>query len=240
MRQILFVFFVLAVAAFGQTGKITGTVTDGTGTPIGGAIVSAALRPPVPAGTRGPGGLPAFMPFPPKAAASANGSFEIDGLPAGTYALCVYKPGSAVLDPCFWNDQPALTTLTAGGAATGVSVVAPKGVFITIRVLDPKQLLLGNPRSDDVRIGTYHGNSTFIPALNSGGDMKGKTMSLLIPAGQALNLSVSSATHSLADASGNALGIGVTQIAVPSSALASATSTLSATPAVTIQVTGKQ
>lgn len=235
MRQTTFLFFVLTATVSGQTGAVTGTVTDDTGSPIAGATVSAALRPPVPAGTHGPGGLPSFIPFPPKAPTSANGSFEIDGLPAGTYALCVDKLGSAVLNPCVWNDQPVLTTLAAGGTATGVSVVAPRGVVITIRVLDPKQLLIGDPRSDDVRIGTFHDSSSFIPALNSGGDMKGKTMSLVVPAGQPLNISVSSATHALADASGSPLGNGVTQIAVPSAAVANAGS---ATPAVTIQVSG--
>lgn len=238
MKQASIAFFAIAVTAFGQIGKIAGTVTDDTGSPIAGATISAALRPPIPAGTRGPGGLPSFMPFPPKAPTSADGSFEIDGLPAGTYALCVDKLGSAVLNPCLWTDQPVLRTLTAGEVATGVSLVAPKGVFITIRVLDLKQLLIGNPRSDDVRIGTYHGNSGFIPALNSRGDMKGKTMSLVVPAGQPVNISVSSVTYALADANGNALGSGVTQIPVPSSALATATSTPGPTPAVTIQVTG--
>lgn len=144
-----------------------------------------------------------------------------------------------MLNPCLWVSQPVLRTLTAGGTVTGVSIVARKGVFLTIRVLDPNELLVRNPKSDDVRIGTYQANSRFIPALVSGGDMKGKMMSLVVPAGQPVNISVSSATYALADANGTALGSGVTQIPVPSSALATATSTPSPTPAVTIQVTGK-
>lgn len=239
MKKIAIASCTLAVMALGQSGRITGVVTDDTGAPVGGAIVSAALRTGATPGTRGPGGLPSFMPFPPKAPTSGDGTFEIDALPAGTYALCVDKLGSALLNPCLWTSQPVLATLTAGGSAQGVSVVAPKGVFLTIRVLDPKKSLIRNPISDDVHIGTYHGNSPFIPALVSGWDMKGKTMSLAVLPGQPVNLTVSSSAYALADANGISLGSGVAQIAVPAAVLASATSTLSPTPAVTIQVTGK-
>ena len=239
MKQTAITFLAVAAMAIGQTGRISGTVIDDSGAPIAGATVTAGLWGSVPPGTRGPGGLPSFLPFPPKAPTGADGSFEIDALAPATYGLCVDKLGSAVLNPCLWGDQPVLRTLTAGGAVTGVSLVARKGVFLTIRVLDPNELLVRNPKSDDVRIGTYQGNSRFIPALVSGGDMKGKTMSLLVPAGQPVNISVSSATYALADATGKALGTGMAQIPVPSTALASATDKVSATPAVTIQVTGK-
>jgi len=118
-------------------------------------------------------------------------------------------------------------------------VVAAKGVSITIRVLDPKQFLINNPKLDDLRIGAYSGK-TFIPALLGVRDFGGKTMTLVVPTGQALNIAVSSSKYALADALGNAFAAGETLISVPSAAIVTATNTLSPAPAVTVQVTASK
>ena len=234
MRQSLMVLFAVPVLAFSQTGKIVGTVTDDSGAPIVGAIVTADLRIADVPGTRGFGGLP--LPYPAMGPTDAQGSFQMAGLPGGTYAICVDKLGTTVLNPCWWAN-PVMVRVAAGAAVNGVSVVAPKGVIITVRVQDAVGLL-SNPANDDVQIGTYHGKSSFIPALVSGRDPNGKTLSLAVLPGQALNLAVSSSKYLLADANGNVLGPGETQIPVAASALPGTASAAGAAPVLTVQVTG--
>jgi hypothetical protein len=238
MTQLTGIFLLGAALALCQAGRITGTVTDDSGAPIAGAIVTAGLRVAVVPGTTGPGGLP--LPYPPIGPTDDKGAFEIDNLPAGTFALCVDKFETAVLNPCWWKDQPVMTKVAAGAAVSGVSVVAPTGVIITVRVQDAKGLL-SNLANDDVRVGTYHGKSSFIPALVSGRDATGKTMTLAVLPGQALKLALSSSTYALADDKGNALGAGETQIPVAASALPSTSiASLTAPPVLTVQVTGKK
>ena len=235
MTQLTAIFLLGAALALCQTGRITGTVTDDRGAPIAGAIVTAGLRAAVVPGTTGPKGLP--LPYPANGPTDDKGSFEIDNLPAGTFALCVDKFETAVLNPCWWKDQPVMTKVAAGATASGVSVVAPTGIVISVRVQD-SQGLLTNLANDDVRVGTYHGKSSFIPALVSSRDPNGKTVVLAVLPGQALSLAVSSSNYALADANGNVLGPGETQIPVAASALPGTASAAGAAPVLTVQVTG--
>jgi hypothetical protein len=224
MKQIAMIFFACAVAGLAQTGRITGTVTDDSGTPIVGALVMASLRSSPAPLTLVPGRPPFFMPVMANAAAGPKGEFQIDGLLVGTYAVCVENPERAFLNPCLWTDKPVTVDLAAGAAVSGVSVVAPKGVIVTVRVQDSQGLLAANPANDDVRIGTYHGKSPFIPARVSSRNATGKTMSLAVPGGQSMIVAVSSTTFALADNTGKAFGPGEIQIPVPSTAVVAAAS----------------
>jgi hypothetical protein len=86
----LIALLALAAMTFGQTGRITGTVTDDSGVPVACAFVTASLGTGLPPGTPSPGGLPLF----PKTPSGAKGDFEIDGLPAAP-TRCVWKRGEA-------------------------------------------------------------------------------------------------------------------------------------------------
>lgn len=238
MRQVLIVFFALAAIAFGQTGRITGTVTDDSGGPVAGALVTASLRSAVPPGTSGLGGLRLVMPFPPKTPSAAKGDSEIDGLLAGTYTLCVEKPESSMLNPCLWLDKPVNVNVAAGATVSSVSVVEPKGIILTVRVQDTKGVLSSNPAAD-LRIGAYNTKSHLVPARVSGRDGTGKTMAIVVPPGQAVNLPVSSAAFALADDKGKALTAAETQVPVGGDVVTrAATVPGAASPAFTVQVTG--
>jgi hypothetical protein len=128
------------------------------------------------------------------------------------------------LNPCLWADKPVTVDLAAGGAVSGVSVVASKGVIVTMGVQNSQGLLAANPANDDVRIGAYRGKSPFIPVYVSGRDATGKTMNLAVPRSQPVNIALSSATFTLADSTGKAFGADETQILVPSTALVAAAS----------------
>jgi hypothetical protein len=235
MKQIAIVFFTFAFTALAQTGRIAGTVTDDGGAPVVGAIVYASRQTALPSGTMVPKGTLTFLPVPGVAPTGAKGDFQVNGLYDGTYAMCVELAESSLLDPCFWAAQPVTVKVAAGAAVSGVSVVASKGVIVTVRVQDSQGLLAANPMTDDVRIGTYHGKSPFIPARVSSRNATGKTMSIAVPGGQSMNVAVSSTTFALADNTGKALGPGETQIPVPSTAVVA-----SAPPVLTVQVTGKR
>jgi hypothetical protein len=65
-----------------------------------------------------------------------DGSFRLTGLPGGSYRLCIFSPKDEVLDPCEWSAPPPLVQVAAGGAASGVSLVAARGVTLKIRIDD--------------------------------------------------------------------------------------------------------
>ena len=239
MKRTAVIFLGIAMMATAQTGRITGTVTDDTGAPIVGAVVGASLRSSVPAGSTGPGGAPLFLPVRAKAPTDAQGNYEIDGLFAATYTLCVDKPESTLLNPCLWMDQPVTVDLSANPSLSGVALTAARGVPLNIRVVDAKGLLSANPSADDVRVGTVHGKSPFIPALVTGRDNGGRTVTLVVPPGQAVNLQVSSATFALADGAGKAMAAAGAQIPVDVSAVPGlGAAARGGPPVVTVQVTG--
>src|SRR5206468_11436306 len=110
------------------------------------------------------------------------------------------------------------------------SVVATKGVSLNIRVQDAKGLLRANPAMDDVSIGTYHRTLPFIPGVVSGTDPTGKSISVIVPRGQAAKISISSVSFVLADEKGSSLA--GTEIQIPASVVASP----GTGPAFTVQV----
>lgn len=203
MRHTIILLCAFATTALGQTGRITGTIVDDSGTPIQGARVAASLWSSAKPISFVPGRPPAFMPVPAKALSGSKGEFQVEGLFAGTYYVCVEKPEGAILNPCLWADPPASVDVAEGATTSGVSVAAAKGVTINVRVHDEKGLLSANPAKDDVRVGISR--RTFIPGRISGRDPAGRTMSVIVPRGQAASISVSSSAFALADDKGAAL-----------------------------------
>jgi hypothetical protein len=70
------------------------------------------------------------------AVARGDGTFVIDGLPAGQYALCAHSAGGDFVDSCAWALAATRVTVQAGQQARGAVVSVPEGVRVTIRVLD--------------------------------------------------------------------------------------------------------
>ena len=237
MRQLTFSFLLTAAFCLGQTARVTGTVVDALGQPIAGALVRAAMRSsakPIPLTSDRP---PAFMPVAAAVPSGTKGDFQIEGLYAATYAMCVYKPQSTVLDPCLWSDTPVVVTLAEGSTSSGVTVSAAQGTIVKIRILDPTGFLNANPGKDDLRIGINRGKSPLIPVLPTSRDSVGKTMTVAVPIGQPLNFMVASTGLALAGEGGASLGAEESQISVPAAALASAAAGSNA-PVLTISVTG--
>ena len=62
-------------------------------------------------------GAPAFSK---NTRSGGDGAFQIQGLPAGKYSLCVQAPADAYLDPCQWNGSPSTVVLASGPAPAGI------------------------------------------------------------------------------------------------------------------------
>jgi hypothetical protein len=233
MRWISIVVFAVAGVAQAQTGSINGTVKDDSGAPVPAAVVTAAMKTIAPSASM-PSGRPGFLPFTPKAPSDSTGAFEIDGVVAGTYTMCVWVPEAAFLDPCLWNSKPVVVSVGSGATVGNVAVVAAKGVFVSIRVQDVSGLLTANPAKDDLRIGTVSSGSPFIPALVTERDGQGKTVAVVAPPGTPLSISVASTAFALTDSNGNALAASGATFPVTSSAVL----TTGGTPSLTVQVVG--
>jgi hypothetical protein len=122
MRRLLIVGVVGCIGLMGQTiigpvsatGSIQGTVIDAsTNKPIAGAVVRAMGV-----------GSPLFFPSAPT---PANGSYQIQNVPAGTFSLCAFVPYQPYFDPCLGGATPLVVTLTSGQQSTGNQIALRQG-----------------------------------------------------------------------------------------------------------------
>src|SRR5271157_3171831 len=195
-------------AAFGQTGtaSIAGAVLDSkTLKPIPGALVIANFQ-----------GMP---PLAKNTKSGGAGEFQIQGLPAGKYSLCVQAAGDQFLDPCMWTGIPTSVTLTAGQAATGVSLKLTAASILSIQVQDPQKALsqkTKDGRRPDLTLGVwgpkglyYPAHGSGIPAPAGGANPQGAATSysyrLAVPHDTTLNFYIASHDLKLGDATGVAL-----------------------------------
>jgi len=207
MKSILILLLALP-AAFGQSGiaSIAGTVLDAkTQKPIPGALVIANFQ-----------GMP---PLAKNTKSGGAGEFQIQGLVAGKYALCVQSAGDSYLDPCGWGASPSTVTLTAGQAATGVSLKLTAASILTIQVQDPQKALsqkTKDGRRPDLTLGVWGPKGLYYPAhvsgapapagaANSQSAVTSYGYQLAVPHDTALNFYIASHDLKLGDATGVAL-----------------------------------
>lgn len=199
MQRLLILIFTSSLAATAQTGTgaIQGTVADASSNkPIAGAFVIAIRS-----------GLP---PVSQTAQSGADGSYQLQSLPAGAYSLCVQVPGDGYLDPCQFGGTAQLITLSAGQQSTG-NVTKLKGASILkVRLNDSAGFLAQTTKDGhepDLLIGVFSTGPqrTFYPAHLAGRDKAGSDYQVAVPVDTALVLSVASSSVKLADANGAAI-----------------------------------
>ncbi len=134
----------------------------------------------------------------------ANGALTALDLPPGEYVLCAEVPAAPFLDPCKWSPAPKLTI--AAGVMDRPALVLKRGVFLKVRVNDPKGLLppmKNDPsRAPNLIVGVVFGNGAFLAAANTRADQTGRDYQMSIPTGVPLKLWVFSRHVTLADAAG--------------------------------------
>lgn len=130
---------VLPGVALGATpgGTLSGTVVDGNGAPMPGALVLYKSPRTI---TTAPNGSRVYSG--PSLAAGvrtgAGGTFSVSGLPPETYNLCAYGPGPADLGSCEWGQGTTQISVTSGQTAQLTFQVA-QGTLLTFQVQDPRQ-----------------------------------------------------------------------------------------------------
>ena len=179
------------------TGSIQGAVTDARSSkPIGGAFVTAIRS-----------GLP---PQSQSAQTGADGSYQLQGLAAGAYSLCVQVPGDGYLDPCHFGAATPSTTLMAGQQAAGISLKIKAASILKVRLNDAGSLLTQKTKDGhepDLLIGVFGPGPqrTFYPAHQVGRDKTGSDYRVAVPLDTPMTLSIASSSLKLADAAGTAL-----------------------------------
>jgi hypothetical protein len=210
---ILLLALLLAVpAAIGQTGSasITGTVLDAkTQKPIPAALVMAVSS-----------GTP---PFAKNTKSGGDGAFQIQGLAAGKYSLCVQAPGDGYLDPCQWNGTPTTVTLGSGQAASGVSLRLIAASVLSVQVQDAQKALsqkTKDGRRPELTLGVWGPKGLYYPARASGGPATAASLQgggssysyqVAVPRDTALKFYIASRDLKLGDAAGAALPANASQ-----------------------------
>ncbi len=130
----------IGIGLYGQGGGLRGTVTDEAGAPLGRAFVTATRL-----ATRvDDAGRTRFA-----VTTQANGSFEMLGLPAGTYLICGAKePFEGYVDYCAWTLTPPQINITTT-VIEGYRIRLEKGVRVDAVVADPDGVLRG--RSEEAK-----------------------------------------------------------------------------------------
>jgi hypothetical protein len=204
--QILASTILLTACASAQApfGAIEGSVRAGDGAPVAGAVVYYARM------TRLVGPAARARPAPGEAvmhsriSSDANGAFAVSNLPAGDYLLCAEVPAAPFLDPCKWSSSPKVTI--GAGAVNRPALVLKRGVFLKVRVNDPRGLLppmKNDPsRAPNLIVGVVFGSGAFLAAANTRADQSGRDYQMSIPAGVPLKLWVFSRHVTLTDAQG--------------------------------------
>jgi Carboxypeptidase regulatory-like domain len=114
------------------SGRIQGTVFDENGRPLAKTLVVANNR--------------TVLPFSQTAQSGPLGAFDLQGLPAGTYELCVTVVSAKHLDPCQWSTPgTGAVILAAGQTSSGNRLQVKTASKLQIRIQDPDQHL--SPRS---------------------------------------------------------------------------------------------
>jgi Carboxypeptidase regulatory-like domain len=232
-RLVIIIWGLTATLSAQTTSTMTGILADAKGSPVPGTIISAYV---LTGSTNGR--------FPPvfSALTASDGSFSLPGLTAGTYTLCAENSSAQLLNPCFWSTAPTTVKVAAGGSASGVSLVAQRGVPLQIRINDPQGLLSATPLLDDIRVRVQCVVGPGLPVPVVEKDASGKTLTVQIPPAKPAQVMVYSSNWQLADVNNNPYTTANFTVSVTPTATVSqsgtTTSTSPAAPDLTLNVVG--
>lgn len=208
------IFLLALQAALAQTGttgaaSIAGTVLDAETlkpVPVAWVIASRAGAPPFSRSTKSGG----------------DGAFQIQGLAAGNYVVCVQAPGDQYLDPCQWNGAPTEVALVSGQAATGIKIPLAPASILNVQVMDAQNALsqlTKDGRRPNLSVGVWGPTGLYYPAHTASSpttaaspeDVITYTYRLAVPRDTALSLHIASRDLKLGDANGVALPASASQ-----------------------------
>jgi hypothetical protein len=163
-------------------------------------------------------GLP---PFTRTTKSGADGTFQVQSLPAGAFSICVQAPGDRYLDPCQWSGSPRAVSLAAGQSVPGVTVSLAAASVLQVQVQDPQNAFSQKTRDGrrpELTLGVWGPKGLFYPAHGASGSTSAPasagvvhTYRLPIPRDTALKFHISSRDLKLADGAGIALPANASQ-----------------------------
>jgi len=177
-----------------QTATISGTVVSNDGMPLSAVLVvnstdsisASALT----------------------TASGSTGSFQLSGVPAGNYQICVTVQSGAFIDPCLWNTSGATIALAASQSLAGQVITVQQAAILHVRINDPQSLINipqsnGAPRG--ILMGVFALGSRFYSLLPMSTDSNGFDEQIAIPGGTSVPFTIMPLGLSLTDSSGNAV-----------------------------------
>jgi Carboxypeptidase regulatory-like domain len=170
-----------------QSGSVQGVVRDEGGKAVRNVRVIAA---PQPAGA----GV--------QTQTDGQGVFNLTGVAAGTYLLCVQDPANQHLDPCYWSSSPRQVTIAAGQTITNQVVTALSATTLEVQVQDPKGLTDPKSGPNETLIAILRPNGRLLPLSLTGSEPAGKTYAVAVPAAKHA-LFVKSNLFTISDDQGN-------------------------------------
>jgi hypothetical protein len=198
-----------AASLFAQAGSLAGTVTDEGSKPVAGALITANRESLPPASGR--------------AFSIADGTFQIGGLPAGSYTVCAQLPGGGFVDTCEWQILPRRVDVKVGQSVAGLKFKLQKGAILHVRLNDPGKLLESTSTAiaktaPRVLMGVQTARGLLHPVTQVSKDATGTTHTVTVPFDTPLSFTLVGSNISLTDEKGAAVGQGGPdiQLALPS------------------------
>jgi len=162
------------------TGRIQGkAVAFSSGQPLANVTVTAQRMDPLPIVTQA-------------VAAAYDGSFAIDALPPGRYAVCASDKTGQYASSCTWKDSQIKVNVSNETVAGPLTLKAKAVATLQIRVNDSGNVLRTMPKDlfpPHVLIGVWDFQGSFHPAAETK-DARGISYQIQIPADTALRLEV--------------------------------------------------
>jgi hypothetical protein len=187
------------------SAQLSGTVTDDSGNPLAGVIVTYTLAPDPT--------VALSSSFYAGTITDATGAFSSDLLPAGTYLLCgLAAPALSVLDNCEWTLFPPKVVLADSQVVTGVAITMTKGAGLQVRVNDPSGILanvLNSNKQGTHLLTQLWDDRGFIHSVRMRSfDASGQNLSLVVPFGRQFQLSLSGQKVGVTGPTGTAIPVG--------------------------------
>lgn len=181
-------------------GSLAGVVTGTDGKLISEATVEATLMDP---SSRVPSRRPG-VPFVRSATTGPDGSFRLDKLPPGMYALCVQLSESEWLSSCTWGRQPVVAEATEPGSDP-ITIALRKGAAISVQIEDIDGALARHEEKTagaHLLVGVGGDDLLFRPAPLATAGGATRLYRVLVPFDTSIKLVVGSTLFRLADESG--------------------------------------
>lgn len=183
-----------------STGQISGSVQTADGKGVAKTTVGIHVRP-----------TKLGDPFPPFNAVvltGADGTFNLNGVPSATYAICPRPLDTTLIPPCNWGNEPKVT-VAAGQKVVMRPIVLQTGAELYVRVNDPngtRSQKEGKVAGASLFLGVRAASGHVVPIPLTATDGAGFDHRLTVPTATDLVIVAFSNAFSLLDSTGAAIG----------------------------------